>query len=100
MSIRKKIPLDVSLCMSYQNGAIACEQYEKMNGPYFSDFAKRNFRQMICNSVNPNRRLFVQDGDPSQNLRAAARSIEKTRGQQISIPPRSTGLNLLKTFFI
>ena len=75
------------VAISYQNGVIVCQQYEKMNRPYFSDFVKQNFRQMFCNSLNPSSRLLAQDGDPSQNSRAAARSIEKTGGQQISIPP-------------
>ena len=55
------------VAISYNKGVIMCEQYDKMNGPYFADFAKRNFRQMFNDSINPNSRLFVQDGDPSQN---------------------------------
>ena len=43
--------------ISYQNSVIMCKQYEKLNGPYFSDFVKRNFRQMLCDSVNPNSML-------------------------------------------
>ena len=86
------------VAISYQNGVFMCEQYEKMNGPHFSDFVKRNFRQMFRNSVNPNCR-FAQDVDPSQNSRAAARSMEKTGVQQISIPPRSPDLNPTVNFF-
>ena len=88
-----------TMAISYQRGVIVWEQYEKMSGPYFSDFVKRNFRQMFRNSVNPNCRLFVRDGDPSQNSIASARSIEKTGAQQISIPPRSPDLNTIENFF-
>ena len=51
--------------ISYQNGVIVCEKYEKMNSPYFSGFVKQNSRQMFRNSVSPDSRLFVQDGDSS-----------------------------------
>ena len=87
------------VAISYQNGVIMREQYEKMNGLYFSDFLKRNFGQIFRNNVNPNSRLFVQDGDPRQNSRAASKSIEKAGGQQISIPPRSPDLNPIENFF-
>lgn len=87
------------VAISYNKGVIMCEQYDKMNGPYFADFVKRNFRQMFNDSINPNSRLFVQDGDPSQNSKAATKEIEKIGGQQISIPPRCPDLNPIENFF-
>ena len=54
---------------------------------------------MLPNKVNPNSRLFVQDGDPSQNSRPSAKKIKKPGVQQISILPRSPGLNPIENVF-
>jgi trehalose utilization protein len=64
-----------------------CEQYDKMYGPYFADFVKRNFRKLIRNSCNPSGKMFLQDGDPSQNSAIAREAMKKLGVQVHSIPP-------------
>ena len=63
--------------ISYGKGVYFCEQFEKMNGPYFSDFVERRFRKLFRGSCNPSGKMFVQDGDPSQNSAAARKEMKK-----------------------
>ena len=59
------------VCISYGKGVCFIEQYEKLTGTYFAGFVKRNFREIFQSSCNPNGNGFLQDGDPSQNSKAA-----------------------------
>ena len=69
-----------------------------MDGPYFAEFVKKNFRKLIRNS-NPAENMFLQDGDPSQNS-AIARDAMKRIGVQVqSIPPRSPDVNPIENVF-
>ena len=43
--------------------------------------------------------MFVQDGDPSQNSKAAKTALEKIGAVQFSIPPRSPDLNPIENVF-
>ena len=70
-----------------------------MNGPYFSDFVKRRFRKLFRGSCNPSGKMFVQDGDPSQNSAAARKEIKKLGVDVHSIPPRSPDINPIENVF-
>ena len=85
--------------ISYGKGFILCEQYDRMNGPYFSSFIDRNFSYMFEVSCNPESHLFVQDGDPSQNSKLAKVSMEKCGAKLLAIPPRSPDLNPIENIF-
>ena len=87
----------VAIC--YGHGVVGCEQYVKMNGQYFAGFVQRNFKNMFANSVNSKGKLFIQDGDPSQNSKLAVKEINKIGAVQISIPPRSPDINPIENFF-
>ena len=43
--------------------------------------------------------MFVQDGDPSQNSKAAKTALDKIGAVQFSIPPRSLDLNPIENTF-
>ena len=43
--------------------------------------------------------MFVQDGDPSQNSKAAKTALEKIGCVQFSIPPRNPDLNPIENVF-
>ena len=43
--------------------------------------------------------MFVQDGDPSQNSKAAKTALDKIGAVQFSIPPRSPDLNPIENAF-
>lgn len=85
--------------ISYGKGFIICEQYDKMNGPYFSSFIDRNFSYMFQVSCNPSSNIFIQDGDPSQNSQLAKASMEKCGAKLLPIPPRSPDLNPIENIF-
>ena len=71
------------VAISYQKGVIMCQKNEKMNGRYFSDFVRLNFREIVHESINPNSRLFVKDGDPGQNPKAI-KEIERLVGSRLA----------------
>ena len=51
----------------------------------------------IC--PNPKGKLFLQDGDPSQNSCKARSAWDKIRARKFSIPARSPDLNPIKNIF-
>ena len=54
--------------IAYGKGVIAAEQYHgRMNAEKFSSFVREHFASMFKRSANPRGKLFLQDGDPSQN---------------------------------
>ena len=57
-----------------------CKHYEKLSG-------------------NPTGNVFVQDGDPSQNSKAAKTALDKIGVVKFSIPPCSPNLNPIKNAF-
>ena len=72
---------------------------KKMNGNLFAQFVENNFPDIFKESCNPSGNVFVQDGDPSQNSKAAKISLEKIGALQFSIPPRSPDLNPIENVF-
>ena len=71
------------VAISYQKGVIMCEVFEKMNGRYFSDFARLNFRQIVHVSINLNSRFFVKACVPNQNSKANT-EIERLVGSRFA----------------
>lgn len=89
------------VCISYQKGVMLCEQYtEKLTGQYFAAFIRRHFDEAFTNSVNPEGRLFLQDGDPRQNSKAAKDALDEKNTTMFSIPPRSPDCNPIENFLI
>ena len=93
--------MHISWCVFHmeRESIFASEQYEKMDGAYFADFVKRNFRKLIRNSSNPSGKMFLQDGDPSQNSVIARKAMKKLVVQVHSIPPRSPDINPIENVF-
>ena len=53
-----------------------CEQYfGKISGEMFVDFIHKHFKEAFEKSNNPKAKLFLQDGDPSQNSRKVNKSM-------------------------
>ena len=50
-------------------------------------------------SVNPTGKLFLQDGDRSQNSKKAKTALDEVGSRQFSIPPRSPDLNPIENIF-
>lgn len=85
--------------ISYSKGVISCEQYNKMNGEFFASFIRTKFKVIFQCSNNPDSNLFLQDGDPSQNSKAATNELAKLGFQCFSIPPRSPDCNPIENLF-
>ena len=87
------------VCISYGKGVCFTERYEKLTGTFFADFVKRNFRKIFKSSVSARGNKFIQDGDPSQNSKAAKKEMELLNVQLFSIPPRSPDINPIENVF-
>ena len=87
------------MAISYKCGTVVCQQYERMNGKVFTEFVKNKFPEMFSKCRNPDSKLFLQDGDPSQNCKAARKVMESYGVKQISIPARSPDINPIENFF-
>ena len=87
------------VAISFERGVIVCEPYDKMNGKYFSDFIHRNFDSMFEVSGKGDSRIWVQDGDPSQNCADARAAMSRKKCELLKIPPRSPDLNPIENLF-
>ena len=87
------------VAISLGTGFCYCKHYEEFSGKLFAEFIENNFLEIFKNSCNPTRNVFVQDGDPSQNSKAAKTALSKIGAVQFSIPPRSPDLNPIENVF-
>ena len=71
---------------------------EKRSGKLFAEFIENNFLEIFKSSCNGTRKVFVQNGDPSQNSKGAKTALDKIGAVQFSIPPGSWDLILSKIF--
>ena len=58
------------VAISYREGVVLCEQYDKLDGHYFKDL-DREFGNMFEKANKGDSKLWIQDGDPSQNCALA-----------------------------
>ena len=75
------------------------KHYEKFSGKIFAELIENNFIEIFKCSCNSTGNLFVQDGGPSQNSKAAKTVLDKIRAVEFSIPPRSLDLNPVENAF-
>ena len=88
------------VAIAYGKGVILAEQYEgNINGQKFADFVRDKFPDLFERSVNTRGKLFLQDGDPSQNSRKAMTAIYEVHARKFSIPARSPDLNPIENIF-
>ena len=79
---------------------ILCEEYEgNMNGKRFSDFIHKQFPEAFKRSANPEGKLFLQDGDPSQNSKKATVAMNSIGVKKFTIPARMTEGNPIENVF-
>ena len=88
------------VAISYGQGVNMCELYEdQLNGESFANFVRIHFPPCFAKSCNPDARVFLQDGDPSQNSAAARKAFLEVNGTKFSIPLRSPDLNPIENIF-
>ena len=86
--------------IAYGKGAIVADQYfKRINADTFSSFVRENFAIMFQKSSNPKGKLFLQDGDPSQNSCKARKAWDEEGARKFAIPPRSPDLNPIENVF-
>ena len=71
----------------------------KLYGKVFTEFIENNFIEIFKSSCNPAGNVFVQDGDPSKNSKAAKTAVDKFGTVQFSISPHSMDLNPIENAF-
>lgn len=89
----------VLVAVSYEKGVIECSQYEKLNGEFFASFVEKNFDGMFERAGKGISRLWIQDGDPSQNCAAVRKMLTLKDAELLPIPPRSPDINPIENFF-
>ena len=88
------------VAIAYGKGVIGCHQYQgHIDGEKFSEMVRMHFPNLFSGSANPVRKIFLQDGDPSQNSKRAKDTWEALGYSMFSIPPRSPDLNPIENTF-
>lgn len=87
------------VAISYNKGVIDCEQYEKMSGEFFKSYITRKFPTLFQLAGKPHSKLWIQDGDPSQNSYAAKMALKECDADLLSIPARSPDINPIENLF-
>ena len=92
--------MKVFVANAYGHGAVLCEQYEEqLTGQFCANFVREHFENAFENSSNLRGKLFLQDGDPSQNSLKAKNAIFDIGARMFSIPSRSPDINPIENFF-
>jgi len=91
--------LKLMVAISFNKGVILCKPYEKLNGPNFAQFIDSNFPEMFKKAGKSRKRLWIQDGDPSQNSAVAREAMARAKSELLNIPPRSPDLNPIENLF-
>ena len=87
------------VAITHEEGVVLCDQYEKLDGQYFKNLVLKEFRGMFKKAKKGRSRLWLQDGDPSQNSAAARMAMKSIRAKLLSIPPRSADINPIENLF-
>ena len=89
------------VAIAYGKGVILVEEYERMNGQYFSTFISEHLN-LAFGKAGPkynSLRMFCMDNDPSQNSQQALAEIAKKEASMHAIPARSPDLNPIENIF-
>ena len=89
----------VHAAISYRKGVVIAKPYTHLSGRRFAKFARKHFPAVFdrC-ELDGQQRLFLQDGDPSQNSERV-KKVLGSLGAVFSIPPRSPDLNPIENVF-
>lgn len=88
------------VAIAYGRGVTMRQEYEAtLNGKTFSEFVRQYLPPCFQDSANPDGKLFLQDGDPSQNSKLAMDALAEIGAKKFSIPPRSPDLNPIENVF-
>ena len=86
--------------VAHSKGIVKCYQYEgRINGEKFVKFIEEQFPDMLLKGNNKKGKLFLQDGDPSQNCKISREAMEKVGCRLFKMPARSLDLNPIENVF-
>lgn len=91
--------LRLFVAISYGKGVVLVKPYSKLGGRKFARFVRRYFPRTMEACGAQRRRLFLQDGDPSQNSSDAKAAFSDIGLEVLRIPPRSPDLNPIENVF-
>ena len=81
------------VALSYDKGVALCKDYDKLDGRYFANFIDEKSESMFAVADKSQMRLWLQDGDPSQNSAMACAAMDRANCELLKIHPRSPDLN-------
>ena len=84
-------------CYFAQPGSDFCT-YDHLNGENFAQSVYEKF-DTIFDSARKNTRMWIQDGDPSQNSKLAKDAMVAMNAQLLQIPPRIPDINPIENIF-
>ena len=88
------------VAISYDKGVICYEPaYQRLCGHFVATFIKMNFRRLFMKADKGTNRLWIEDGDPSQNSGMARSAMHRASSTSIKLPPRSPDLNCIENLF-
>ena len=73
--------------------------FGKISGKIFADFIHKHFKVASGKGNNPEDKLFLQYGNPSQNSRKADNAMYKVGAKKFSIPGQSPAMNSIENLF-
>ena len=86
--------------IAHGKGVMLCEHYtERHCAKTFASFIEKHFPSCFESSNNATPKVFLQDGDPTQNSNLAMVKLEEIGVEMFSIPPRSPDLNPIENIF-
>ena len=86
--------------ISYGHGFIECYHYtERLDGMLCRQFIENRFPEMFQAGQNQRGKLFLQDGNPSQNSAEAQLGLDAIGCRLFKIPARSPDLNPIENVF-
>ena len=86
------------VCISHGKGVVYCKPYSNMNGPFFASVIENEFND-IYEACGKQSRVFVQDGDPSQNSKGSKSAMKDNNVVLQTIPARSPDINPIENVF-
>ena len=86
------------VAISYNKEVILAERYDHLCGESFAKFVRTHFRKTFKNSGKQSK-VWLQDGDPSQNSKKSKIAQVKVGSELFPIPARSPELNPIENVF-
>ena len=89
------------VAIAYGKGVIGCHQYDEghVNGEMFSKFVREHFPELFQRGNHNCGKLFIQDGDTSQNSRLSQDAFDSIPWWILKISLLSPDLNPIENFF-